>query len=59
MSFLRRLEPLVGMFHCLLGVLMSGLVIFFPVVHGGNNERRAEANSLDAGRAFPASIAAL
>jgi hypothetical protein len=39
MSFLRRLESLVGMFHCLLGMLMPGLVIFFPVVHGGSTVR--------------------
>ena len=33
MSFLRPLESF-GMFQCLPGVLVSGLVIFFPVVRG-------------------------
>jgi hypothetical protein len=35
MSFLRPLESFIGMFQCLPGVLVSGLVIFFPVVRGG------------------------
>jgi hypothetical protein len=35
MSFLRRLESPIGMFKRLFGMLVSGLVIFFPVVHGG------------------------
>jgi hypothetical protein len=39
MSFLRPLESFIGMFHCLLGMLMSGLVIFFPVMHGGGTVR--------------------
>jgi hypothetical protein len=33
MSFLRCLESFVGMFKRLLGMLVSGLVIFFPVVY--------------------------
>jgi hypothetical protein len=32
MSFLRPLESLIGMFHRLFGMFMSGLVIFFTVV---------------------------
>jgi hypothetical protein len=36
MSFLRPLESFIGMFHSLLGMLVSGLVIFFPVVRGGS-----------------------
>jgi hypothetical protein len=39
MCFLRPLESLIGMFHCLLGMLVSGLVIFFPVMHGGGTVR--------------------
>jgi hypothetical protein len=39
MSFLRPLESFLGMFHCLLGMLVSGLVIFFPVVSGGSTVR--------------------
>ena len=35
MSFLRPLESFIGMFQCLPGVLVSGLVIFFPMVRGG------------------------
>jgi hypothetical protein len=35
MSFLRPLECFIGMLQRLLGMLMSGLVIFFPVVRGG------------------------
>jgi len=35
MSFLRTLPSLVGMFQCLLGMFVSGLVIFLPVVRGG------------------------
>ena len=36
MSFLRRLECFMGVFQRLLGIFVSGLVIFFPVVHGGS-----------------------
>jgi len=39
MSFLRPLESFIGMFQCLLGVLVSGQVIFFPVVRGGGAMR--------------------
>jgi hypothetical protein len=39
MSFLRPFESFVGMFHCLLGMLVSGLVILFPVVCGGRTVR--------------------
>jgi hypothetical protein len=39
MSFLRRLESLIGMFKCLFGMLVSGLVIFFPVVHRSSTMR--------------------
>jgi hypothetical protein len=39
MSFLRPLESFIGMFQCLLGVLVSGQVIFFPVVRGGGAVR--------------------
>ena len=39
MSFLRTLESLVGMFQCLLGMLVSGLVVFFPVMRGGSAVR--------------------
>ena len=35
MSFLRRLESPIGMLKRLFGMLVSGLVIFFPVVYGG------------------------
>lgn len=38
-SFLRPFESPLGMFQCLSGKLVSGLVIFFPVVHGGNAVR--------------------
>jgi hypothetical protein len=34
MSFLRQLKCFVGMFQRLLGMLMSGLMIFFAVVNG-------------------------
>ena len=34
MSFLGRLERFIGMFQRLPGMLVSGLVIFFPVVRG-------------------------
>ena len=34
MSFLRPLESLARMLQCLLGMFVSGLVIFFPVVRG-------------------------
>jgi hypothetical protein len=36
MSFLRPLESLARMLQCLLGMLVSGLVIFFPVVRRSN-----------------------
>jgi hypothetical protein len=36
MSFLRRLECFMGVFQRLLGIFVSGLVIFFPMVHGGS-----------------------
>jgi hypothetical protein len=39
MSFLRRLESFIGMFQSLLGMLVSGLVILFPVVRGGSTVR--------------------
>jgi hypothetical protein len=39
MSILRPLEGFIGMFQRLLGVLVSGLVIFFPVVRGGSTVR--------------------
>jgi hypothetical protein len=35
MSFLRRLESFIGVFKCLLRMLVPCLMIFFPVVHGG------------------------
>jgi hypothetical protein len=35
MSILRPLESFIGMFQCLLGVLVSGLMISFPMVRGG------------------------
>ena len=39
MSFLRALESLIGIFHCLLGMLVPGLMISFRVVRGGNAVR--------------------
>ena len=39
MSFLGPLESFIGMFQGLLGMLMPGLVIFFPVVCGGGTVR--------------------
>jgi hypothetical protein len=39
MSFLRRLKRCIGMFQCLSGMLVSGLMIFFSVVHGGSTVR--------------------
>jgi hypothetical protein len=39
MSFLRPLESFIGMFQCLPGVLVSGQVIFLPVVRGGGAVR--------------------
>ena len=39
MSFLRPLESFSGMFQCLLGMLVSGLMIFFSVMHGGGTVR--------------------
>jgi len=35
MRILRPLHGLIGMFHCLLGMFVSRLMIFFPVVHSG------------------------
>jgi hypothetical protein len=35
MRFLRPLHDLIGMFHRLLGMFVSRLMIFFPVVRGG------------------------
>ena len=39
MSFLQRLQSFIGMFQRLPGMLVSGLVIFFPVMHGGSTVR--------------------
>ena len=39
MSFLGPLESFIGMFQGLLGMLVPGLVIFFPVVCGGGAVR--------------------
>ena len=39
MSFLRRLESFIGVFKCLLRMLVPCLMIFFPVVHGGGAMR--------------------
>lgn len=39
MSFLRPLQSFVGMFQGLLGMLVSGLMIFFPVVYRGSSVR--------------------
>jgi len=39
MSFLRPLPSFIGMFQSLFGMLVSGLVIFFPVVGGGGTVR--------------------
>jgi hypothetical protein len=39
MSFLRALESVIGMFQSLPGMLVSSLVIFFPVVCGGSAVR--------------------
>jgi hypothetical protein len=39
MSFSRPLESLIGMFQRLLGMLVSGLVIFFSVVRRGSTVR--------------------
>jgi len=39
MSLFRTVESSIGMFQCLLGVLVSGLVVFFPVVYGGSTVR--------------------
>jgi hypothetical protein len=36
MSFLGRLERFTRVFEGLFGVFVSGLVIFFPVMHGGS-----------------------
>jgi hypothetical protein len=37
MSFLRPLEGLVGMFQCLPRMLVSGLMVLFPVMDGGSS----------------------
>jgi hypothetical protein len=37
MSFLRRLERFVGMFQRLPGMLVSGLMVLFPVMDGGSS----------------------
>jgi hypothetical protein len=39
MSFLRALKGFIGMFQCLFGMFVSGLVISFPVVRGGRTVR--------------------
>jgi hypothetical protein len=39
MSFLRQLERFSGMFHCLPGVFLPGLVIFFAMVGRGGAVR--------------------
>jgi|SRR5579864_6069209 len=39
MSIFRPLHSLTRMFQRLFGMLVSGLVIFFPVVHGGSSMR--------------------
>jgi len=39
MSFLRPLEGFMGIFQRLFGMLVSGLVILFPVVRGGYTVR--------------------
>jgi hypothetical protein len=39
MSFLRRLGSFIGVFQRLFGMLVSGLVIFFPVVRGSSSVR--------------------
>ncbi len=39
MRFLRPLECLIGIFHGLFGMLVPGLVIFFPMVCGGSTVR--------------------
>ena len=39
MRFLRPLECLIGIFHGLLGMLVSGLMVFLPMVRGGGAVR--------------------
>jgi hypothetical protein len=39
MGFLRRLGSFIGVFQRLFGMLVSGLVIFFPVVRGSSSVR--------------------
>ena len=39
MSFLRPLESFIGMFQGLSRMLLSGLVVFFPVVCGSGTVR--------------------
>jgi hypothetical protein len=39
MSFLRPLESFIGVFQRLFGMLVSGLMIFFPVVRGCSTVR--------------------
>jgi hypothetical protein len=38
-GFLGPLESFIGMFQGLLGMLVPGLVIFFPMVRGGGTVR--------------------
>jgi hypothetical protein len=38
-GFLRQVEGFICMFHCLLGVLVSRLVVFFAVMHSGGPVR--------------------
>jgi hypothetical protein len=35
MSFLRPLEGFIGVFHCLLAILVAGPVVFLTVGYGG------------------------
>jgi hypothetical protein len=39
MGFFGPLESFVGIFHCLLGMFVSGLVVFFSVMRGGGAVR--------------------
>jgi hypothetical protein len=39
MSFLRCLESFIGIFKRLFGMLVPGLMIFFPVMHCGGTVR--------------------
>jgi hypothetical protein len=38
-GFSRQVEGFICMFHCLLGVLVSRLVVFFAVMHSGGPVR--------------------